>query len=382
MTAEPFEGVDEIADLAEYSHESRMKNVRKWVRNTHRLREPPECILDMTVIVVPVYKRSDNHGHALHRLVPALRVKHEIISQSANTLLIYALDVQDETEDEMRAYQYLHELANTSWASVFMQRPSHPFLKSLKWNGVPPQVSLCFSQVIIPSQCRQLPGTDERLACVNMDAIASSRFAFRLFGQRLQTELQATQLVRNLVSNCISKPLRRAPNASAPRVGYVFRSRSRVDEAASHLMLTYAEIAERVGAHSFQVVEYALLDPRFVFELFMDFDVLVGVFGTGMLWLLLMPPGATLGHLRGDISIGSGESHWNIPRYRWLDFEAYAQMAHINSLMVPVLLLQHSKPYGSWILSRKMWESIFVALICGVDRNASDVERLCRLKSN
>jgi hypothetical protein len=114
--------------------------------------------------------------------------------------------------------------------------------------------------------------------------------------RRLVRDRRAITAFRQRLATCFRGKLRSEPNRTRPRVVFIWRSRTRI--LAHPAPAELGAVVEELGG-TFRLVEDGWLPPAQVIREVLAADILVGAWGSSLVWLSLLPPGAVVVQFTG-----------------------------------------------------------------------------------
>ena len=329
---------------------------RKFVNNVRATKSVPRCFLTTNALMFHMGMGdagSLNPTHLLLRIVPAMRMIDEYFGKDANVTVIIVIHEVVRIVGRISADAAALSISRffqlfcrrCSWAAVLFiflcthkaafvfltpkytqvfgsERLNKEVVKGLPasaWRLDQRTASLCFKRIIVSSNCYKIcgatptwvPPCSPELSRIHpSDPVAppgsfehqAERFRLLLNGFRhnLTRERMAAAALRQRFTDCYGGVADRVVNATNPRMTIAWRTMTRSQPRWDKIGEPLAEYSRQRGARSFDIIEHAHITPAAVARHHMDTDVLIGGWGAGLMWELLMPAGSVVVALVGS----------------------------------------------------------------------------------
>lgn len=295
-----------------------------WFAKPRALPEPPSCFVDTPVLLVPMPVQNWNHYHVLHRSVSAMLAttsERLFNTTSLDEVLMIFVILEPRGIRQGNAFSYYYQMFTRKWASVWAYRPSGADLLHIHSQfpnhprdetGLPPvPARLCFKKMYVLHQC--IHHCDGRI--LPWHGRVKDAFLFTTGGPRaIEKDSRAVQLFRSRAQRCLGLPNREGANVTNPRILYVLRtttSRRHVGLAVKLQQLQKMVFSSAINARSFDMAEHIKLLPDAYMRLAWDSDIMIGHWGAGLVFQMLMPSGAVTAQFDTTSGCSGGWFGWN-----------------------------------------------------------------------
>lgn len=383
---DPFHGSNEIAEENSGFNQSVSDvAVKKWMVVAVPLPHPPSCLKEEPIALFHASEFLDNHIHAIHKgmAVRLAREKNHHLSSVVNPLTLMVVhralfDVGG------AALEYAKSMYFKRWASIF----GFPFLPSDA-----PHARRRFVATRIPdpaSEPMALKINESELACFRKVVVVlpsyrsasndDNPYLMRVNGPRRPQDAQLYRRVREDVALCAGADYPRTADKKNPKIVIAVRSLNRkILGLAYHIRAIESFAKEELHARSVAVVEFSRLKLSEVAQIHLDADILVGFYGSGLSWVMLMPPQSVLVEFFSMYSCTErslNRSTWgDAEQVRHCDFQGLASSLGISMLSIKVPDVARVR--GGAYVSLTAWKETLRLAVCGLQFGAAQCPIPC-----
>jgi hypothetical protein len=394
---EHFQGEDDVYTMTLDAAGSSFRHVRSWLQNeVEELLSPPAAFVDTKLLIMPVLSRSDNPGHAFHRMTSLLDIRDSAFSNSTATDVTTAflmlegvnMDLPDDTAPNLANIhetafpQFLHLVTKTHFA-VF-GKAAVPFGETTL--GISASDSrnqpVCFRKAAIYFTC-----TDQE--CREARNYNVQRAIAPLYHQRSPFLLR--RFVREMQS-CVGVVPRSAPNRTSPLVLFPTRSVSRrvvltpyvigalaeyltadqtfqsdqIKPAAMHGMKAAAKsVVEKGRLRVLEMIEHSMSD---LVRIYSAADVVIGPYGAGLFLSLFMPKHSVVVEVSHDLKRCSSTPGIDLASNSYCDYAGNADAMSHHHIVATFALLPWWRLRGDYDVVPEVFTYALEAALCILNR--------------
>lgn len=280
--------------------------------------------------------------------------------------------LEDRGIDFGNAYSYFYQMFTRRWASVWGYPPSDRDLLHIKGHRKVQPASLCFRKMIVLHQC--IVDCNSNDLSWPWKLRVKEQFLFTTGGPRsVARDGFAIELFRRRVRSCLGLPERRV-NRDHPRVVYALRTQSRRHLGLSSKMQALVEAffspTGGINARSFDIAEHVKVNPAGFLRLVYDADILIGHWGAGLVFQILMPEDAVTIQLdQNSYCAGKGQQGWNVVPLCDYGGDAFAaNLSHMLVALPESTTVVHDDKHSGYDVSEETYVQAVSVAACAIRR--------------